>query len=594
MKRWEVQEVKIEEMIAKNRADCSGCEACANICPKHCIEMKPDKEGFYYPNINNNECVKCGQCDATCPVLNYKEPFISKLPTALAAINKDWNIRRNSSSGGAFTALAEIILNRGGIVFGAAFNEDWQVVHVAANSIEELAKIRGSKYVQSRIGSIYRQVKAELETERQVLFSGTPCQVAGLKSFLKKDYDNLFLIDIACHGVTPPVLWQYYVNYRGLGHAISHIEFRGKNYGWENPLVKFIFKDRGKYETTLNKDLFTQAFQLYLNLRPACSSCHFKGLARFSDITLADFWNVNNILPEMYDNKGTSLILVHNEKGINLLNETGLSMEQANFKKTVEANPCIIVSCPADPRRAEFFNDLARFNPISVMDKYYSYNFGKQGQQVFELINRNCLLKWLEIERKYDLLPKESVLIVGLKKFDDTNRFIEQNIKNNLQMDKGVYILNQVNGEEKFTVLDLRYQGLAYNVDKNDKALVNFIQNVKITSIFIHNLAGFDLQFIVNVILRTKLPFKFFINDYFCVCPNSKLDCSAKYCSENMINPMCRHHFNEANLPKVSIKKWRSTFNQFLSQAEDIYVSSLNVANVMKKFYPHLKVKIEN
>ena len=586
--------MKIEDMIAKNRADCSGCEACANICPKHCIEMKPDKEGFYYPNINKNECVKCGQCDATCPVLNYKEPVISKLPTALAAINKDWDIRRNSSSGGVFTALAEIILNRGGIVFGAAFNEDWQVVHIAAESVEELAKIRGSKYVQSRIGSIYRQVKTELETGRQVLFSGTPCQVVGLRNFLKKDYDNLILIDTACKGVPSPVIWNHYINYRGLGHKISHITFRDKQKGWENFLFKIIFNDRGMYSSEINKDLYGQEFGLALNLRPSCHECPFKGLARFSDITLADFWGVSNILPEMYDNKGTSLIFVHSEKGINLLNETELSMKQANLKKAVEANPCIIVSCPADPRRAEFFNDLARFNPISVMDKYYSYNFGKQGQQVFELINRNRLLTWLEIERKYDLLPKESVLIIGLKNFDNTNRFIEQNIKNNLQRDKGVYILNQVNDEKKFTISDLRYQGLAYNVDKNDKALMNFIQNVKITSILIHNLADFDLQFIMNLVLRIKLPFTFFINDYFCVCPNSKLDCSAKYCSENMTNPMCRHHFNEVKFPRVPVENWRSAFNQILSKAEDIYVPSLNVANVMKKFYPHLNIKIEN
>ena len=586
--------MKIEDMIAKNRANCSGCEACANICPKHCIEMKPDKEGFYYPNINKDKCIECGQCDNTCPVLNYKEPVIPKLPKALAAINKDWNIRRNSSSGGVFTALSEIILNRGGIVFGAAFNEDWQVVHIAAESMEELSKIRGSKYVQSRIGNIYHQVKKELETGRQVLFSGTPCQVAGLKYFLKKDYDNLFLVDTACKGVPSPILWKKYIDYRSRGHEIFDITFRNKQNGWESPLFKIIFKDRGIYSKGINNDIFGQGFGLGVNLRLSCHSCQFKGLARLSDITLADFWGVRNVLPEMYDNKGTSLILVNSEKGVKLLNETKLTTKEADIQKAVENNPCLITSFPADPRRKDFFNDLAHFNPISVMDKYYLNNIGQQAQQLDSTLKKNRLIKWLEIERKYDLIPKENVLIITMKEFGGSNAFIEQYIKKNLY-NKGVYILNQIkhNGNDIFMISDIRHQGLVYNVEKSFNSLTNFIQNIKITSIFVNHLIRFDLQFMMNWILSTKLSFTFFLHDYFSVCPNYIIDCSAKFCSENKTNPICRKHFKNVNLPSVTIENWRTVFHKFLSAAEHIYSPSTYTANIIKKFYPELNIELK-
>ena len=587
--------MKIEEMIAKNRANCSGCEACANICPKHCIEMKPDKEGFYYPNINKNECIECGQCDATCPVLNYKEPAISKLPTALAAINKDWNIRRNSSSGGAFTTLAEIILNRGGIVFGAAFNKDWQVVHIAAESMEELSKIRGSKYVQSRIGSIYRQVKTELETGLQVLFSGTPCQAVGLKYFLKKDYDNLILIDTACKGVPSPILWNHYINYRGRGHKISHIIFRDKQKGWENSLFKIIFNDRGMYSSEINKDLFCQGFGLALHLRPSCHECHFKGLARFSDITLADFWGVRNVLPEMYDNKGTSLILVNSEKGIKLLNETRLIVKEANIQKAVENNPCLITSFPADPRRKDFFNDLARFNPISVMDKYYLTNIGQQAQQLDATLKRNRLIKWVEIERKYSLLPKENVLILtvndgigGSKVFIE--KYINENYKNG-----NIYLLQErkFKNYEIFLIVDLKNQNLVYQSPKTFDELTKISKFLNITHIFINHLISFDLQFIMNWILKIKLPFDFFIHDHFCICPNYNFDCFANFCASSKSNSICRNHFKKINLESLTIEEYRTIFKNFLSKANNIYVPSKYTAEIIKKFYPQLKIIVK-
>ena len=183
--------MKIENMISTSRADCSGCSACANICPKNCIAMQRDDEGFAYPKINHEVCIQCGRCEKVCPALNFKSATIDKLPEVFVAIHPDKKVRRHSSSGGAFTALSEIILKDGGIIFGAGFNEDWRVVHTSAENLDELENLRGSKYVQSQIGGVYKRVKVELENNRQVLFSGTPCQCAGLKSFLGKDYSNL-------------------------------------------------------------------------------------------------------------------------------------------------------------------------------------------------------------------------------------------------------------------------------------------------------------------------------------------------------------------------------------------------------------------
>ena len=181
--------MKIEKMIAANRADCSGCAACANICPRNAIEMTRDVEGFAYPKINPELCIKCGRCDATCPALNFKAKIFDAFPKTFAAIHIDETIRRHSSSGGAFTALSEIILRNGGVVFGAAFDENWHVFHKAARTLDELENLRGSKYVQSQIGDVYRQVKDALKSSK-VLFSGTSCQCAGLKHFLGSDPEN--------------------------------------------------------------------------------------------------------------------------------------------------------------------------------------------------------------------------------------------------------------------------------------------------------------------------------------------------------------------------------------------------------------------
>lgn len=321
-------------MITINKKeDCSGCYSCASICPKNCIEMKTDNEGFWYPHVEEDLCVHCGMCERVCPIINKWQFNNSYNTVALGAINNNEEIRLNSSSGGIFTLIAQDIIKRGGVVFGASFSDDYSSVsHICVDSVPELEKLRGSKYLQSKIGDTYVQAREYLERGRLVLFSGTPCQVGGLYSYLKKDYENLFTQDIVCHGVPSPAVWKKYKELRELqsGDRISSVSFRCKESSWRSYRLIFEFSNGAKYDIAFQKDLFMKSFLANLCLRPSCYNCSFKALKRQSDITLADFWGVWEVCPELFDDKGTSLILVHSHKGDNLINRVN---EQIIYKK---------------------------------------------------------------------------------------------------------------------------------------------------------------------------------------------------------------------------------------------------------------------
>lgn len=235
----------------EDKKECCGCSACVQRCPKQCIVMKEDEEGFLYPVVDKEVCIDCGLCEQVCPVLRQRE---EREPLEVyAAFNKNEEVRMQSSSGGIFTALAEPIIKEGGVVFGARFNEDWEVVHDYVETVEGLSAFRGSKYVQSRIGCTFSQAEQFLKQGRKVLFSGTPCQIAGLKLFLRKEYENLLSVDFICHGVPSPGVWRQYLNefivYQGNKKKISffpskpiilnsirdisRIEFRNKRLGWK-------------------------------------------------------------------------------------------------------------------------------------------------------------------------------------------------------------------------------------------------------------------------------------------------------------------------------------------------------------------------
>lgn len=301
---------------------CVGCSACASICPKRCIEMEKDPDGFRYPVLMHPaNCVECGMCESVCPVLNESIKANDDLPYAYAAFTKDEGIRQDSSSGGIFTEIAKRVIEENGVVYGAAYDEEFAVCHCCVDKIEDLQKLRGAKYAESYLGSSFPEILDRLKNGQLVLFSGTPCQVAGLKSFVRKDYNNLICIDFVCHGVPSPMAWDAFIKYRAEkdadGKLPQRINLRSKETGWSRYQYSNVFEyeDGRKSSTVSSQSLFMKLFVGDYISRPSCSECKFKGYSRVSDITLGDFWGIWDIEPEMDDNKGTSVILVHTPSG---------------------------------------------------------------------------------------------------------------------------------------------------------------------------------------------------------------------------------------------------------------------------------------
>ena len=342
----------------KDKKDCCGCSACVQVCPKQCISMNEDEEGFLYPKVKTDLCINCHLCEKVCPVINQdgtREPL-----AVYAAKNTDDSIRLNSSSGGIFTLLSEYIINNGGVVFGAKFNKNWEVVHDYTETKEGIAPFKSSKYVQSRIGSTFKEAEKFLKQGRQVLFSGTPCQIAGLKKYLRKDYDNLLSVEVVCHGVPSPEVWQYYLN--GLckekhidKDSIKHISFRNKVTGWKD--YTFSIEANKNFSHYSRENSFMRGFLSDLYLRPSCHDCPAKHLKSGSDILLCDYWGIQNIMPEFDDDKGVSGILVNTEKGRDFINKLTIELRESNFKDIATYNPSMLKSVKVPEKRSYFFNN---------------------------------------------------------------------------------------------------------------------------------------------------------------------------------------------------------------------------------------------
>lgn len=340
--------------------DCCGCSACASVCPKLCISMLADKEGFLYPQVNKDSCIECGLCEKVC---NELHPYEKRKPyKVLAAINKNEDIRMKSSSGGIFYILAEKIINEEGVVFGARFDKNWQVVIDYAEDMEGVKAFMGSKYVQARIENAYKNTKLFLTKGRKVLFSGTPCQVAGLYKFLRKQYPNLLTVDFICHGTPSPKVWEMYLNIMTNGiRNLHHAEFRSKVAGWKNFSVSLNYDIGDKsvtYTSPMTKDLYMRAFLQNLILRPSCHDCKAKGCSSQSDITIADFWGVQSIKPEMDDDKGISLLLVHSVEADTLLQTNQLIVEPVDFEIAARYNTAVSCSSKPHANRDLFFQKL--------------------------------------------------------------------------------------------------------------------------------------------------------------------------------------------------------------------------------------------
>lgn len=344
---------------------CSGCSACAQSCGKKAITMRPDENGFLYPQIDEALCVECGLCQKVCPVLHPSRQPVQK---AYAAIARE-EVRLESSSGGVFTLLAEHILHQGGTVFGAAFNEKLELHHIGIQKSEQLTLLRSSKYVQSALGDTYSQVKVALSEGKPVLFTGTPCQINGLRSFLGKDYDYLFCQDIICHGVPAPGVWKRYLEAKGNPVGVS---FRNKENGWKAYRLRLEYADSSVYSCKASEDPYMQAFLGDLCLRSSCHSCSAKGENHTADLTLGDYWGVEQAEPAMFDDKGTSLVLVHTEKGQQLFDQIreDLRICETDTQKALNFNPAFSRSSMPNKNREKFLKDIHTKDFVKTVNKY--------------------------------------------------------------------------------------------------------------------------------------------------------------------------------------------------------------------------------
>lgn len=334
--------------------------------------MVPDQWGFLYPQIKEDNCINCGLCEKTCPV---SRPMQAEGDTAAySACNRDEEVRLSSSSGGVFTILAAHVIRQGGVVIGAAFDDQWNVAHACAETLQETMRFKGAKYAQSRIGDSYRQAKGFLTAGRTVLFSGTPCQIGGLKGFLGKEYENLICVDLICHGVPAPGLWRKYLKEREkkAGAAAKQISFRCKKKGWKNYVLSITFENGKQYQKSPGLDPYMRAFLSDLSLRPSCSQCSFKGASRQADLTLADFWGIQQLQPEMDDNKGTSLVLVHTARGKRMLDiiHRHAALQEVEPAAALQYNPAAVTSANR-PETAEAFMEAVLAKPFAeTVEKY--------------------------------------------------------------------------------------------------------------------------------------------------------------------------------------------------------------------------------
>ena len=353
--------------------------------------MASDEEGFKYPLVDYNKCIECGLCIKSCPIATPKKTNKSLEDVhAIGAYNKNEDIRMKSSSGGIFTVIANFVIDNGGVVFGAAFNEDFSVSHKEALTKEELSQFRGSKYVQSEIGDSYKKAKEYLEKGKMVLFSGTPCQIGGLYSYLNKEYDNLITQDIICHGVPSPMVWKKYIEKRENENEAKtqSVFFKDKRTGWKTYSITMNFENGKEYTNKAGMDLMMRSFIGNLCLRPSCHSCSFKSLTRQSDVTLADFWGANKIAPDMDDDKGLSLVIINSEKGKKLLQfvENEIVKFNTNLEEAVLYNSSMVRSAIAPSKRTSFMTRIVNEDFDKVAKDHLKISFKRKIKRLIKRI----------------------------------------------------------------------------------------------------------------------------------------------------------------------------------------------------------------
>ena len=357
-------------MIAKNKLDCCGCQKCKMDCPVGAIELKADQAGFVYPVINKSKCLSCNKCSASCTFKNRLKDSIetSSKSAIYAAKNRSEIDRMNSRSGGIFTAISDEFIFNDNIVYGCLLDDKWNVKHEKANDLIIRNKFRGSKYVQSNIASSFSSVKKDLDSGKYVLFTGTPCQVDAIQSCIKNN-ENLYTLDVICYGVSSPQFWADYIQYieHKYNGKVEQFDFRDKRkFGWKAHNESFVINEKKYYSRE-----YSYFFKKQLSLRPSCFQCPYKTPNRISDITLGDFWGIDKVCPEFYDNMGISLVMINTEKGQVLWEKIKHKIIYQKISSENYMQPSLTGANGIPDLYTSFWNDYAKNGFSFVLNKYY-------------------------------------------------------------------------------------------------------------------------------------------------------------------------------------------------------------------------------
>ncbi len=361
----------------KNKKDCCGCAACTQVCPHSSISMETDIEGFHYPSINYDTCIDCHLCEKVCPIINVEKEVV-KLQTGYLIQIKDDGIRKECASGGAFTAIAQWVIKKGGVVFGATFDiNTFEVHHKWTEELDGLAQFRNSKYVQSHIDNCYQKTKDFLGQGRWVCFSGLPCQIEGLHHFLRgKNYEKLLLVDVVCYGVPSPGVFKNYMQWKQseIGGRFIKMSFREKRLSY-NYTSFSIFNEQAErnYHQGVEREQFMRSFFSNINVRPSCYNCKFKKRFRVSDLTIWDCYDVK-AFSKKFDETGTNRVLAHSALGERVLSEIEAWTKKESYgdvDKFIADEIAMIKSVPMSPKRKEFFEDYAQLTMGDLMDKWF-------------------------------------------------------------------------------------------------------------------------------------------------------------------------------------------------------------------------------
>ena len=367
------------ELYSK-KEQCCGCTACMNICPKKAIKMVQDEEGFLYPQIDKEKCIECGLCKKICAFQNgYDIEGRIENPRVYAVKSKSDETRITSSSGGMFTEISDYVLKNGGTVYGVAFDDNLKAIHIRAENYEERDRCKGSKYSQSELGTIFQDVKKDLENGKLVLFTGTPCQVSGINKFLNNtNKDNLILVDIVCHGAPSPMLFKEYIQFceKVNKSKIKNYYHRSKDNGWEHQ-EKAVYENGKIDQKTVLSQAWKMIFYTNLALRQSCYNCQYTNSKRASDITIADFWGIEKFNPEFVDKKGISMMIINTTKGKKIFENINDKLEyiEKTYEEAAEKNPQLRKSIDKNiAEREAFWNEYYSNGFSAIIKKYGRYN----------------------------------------------------------------------------------------------------------------------------------------------------------------------------------------------------------------------------